>query len=67
MMTLTGIEERVRAIRERRRDPEEAHSLEGGLYADFIAFVASGEDGPIREMAQAILKTQEIEFPRWCA
>ena len=66
-MTVTGIEERVRAIRERRHDAEEAHSLEDRLYTDFIAFIASGEDGPIREMAQAILKTQEIDFPRWCA
>lgn len=50
-------------------DHQRAHTLEDYLYLMILQAVARGEDDPdlIRQCAQEALKTQEIEFQRWCA
>ena len=66
-MNLNVIKNRVKEIKAiAATDPESAHSKEDDLYADIIATLASG--GKVtREMAQEALKTQKMDFPRWCA
>jgi hypothetical protein len=47
-------------------DYEVAHSKEDDLHADVLAAIARGATNA-QELAQAALKTEEIEFPRYCA
>jgi hypothetical protein len=50
-------------------DPEAAHSEEDNLHSWFIACIADGlyQGNEAQEVAQIIIKTGEIDFPRWCA
>ncbi len=66
-MTLNEINKAVAKIREIKRDDEAAHSLEDQLRENFIRHVARCGDKNLREMAEAVLKTGEIDFHRWCA
>lgn len=68
-MTLKEIRDRLLEITEVSADPEAAHSCEDVLYEDFIRFISTSERVPaaIKEMAQAVLKTKDVNFPRWTA
>lgn len=66
-MTLREIKNRVDHIKKIVGDNEAAHSEEDSLYSDFIAYLAKTASPKYREMAKTILKTQEIDFRRWCA
>lgn len=43
-----------------------AHSKEDDLRDDFIKYVAS-LDGDVAKLAREVLKTNNIDFARWCA
>ena len=57
----------VEQIRKSVADPEGAHSLEDRLMIDFIEYVEMSGSRELEVMAREILKTQDIEFPRWRA
>lgn len=65
-MDINYIKERVKQIELCRGDDESAHSMEDDLMAEFILYV-SQLDGDLADMAKEVLKTQAIEFCRWCA
>lgn len=69
-MTLKYIQEQVEYIESVKGDDEIAHGVEDSLREAFISHVAEhAEHGEplIRRMAQAVLKTKDIQFKRWCA
>lgn len=47
-------------------DPETAHAREDVLFANVLKAIANGAPNA-QALALAALKSQEIEFPRWCA
>lgn len=47
-------------------DPEMAHEKEDDLYLAVLGQVIAGNHQS-KEMAKEALKTQMIDFPRWCA
>ena len=65
-MTLIEAMERVKAIQSASGDDEIAHGMEDTLYTDFIRYIAS-TNGEHAEIARELLKTEEIDFARWCA
>lgn len=65
-MTIDDVKRRVEAINAIRGDSEEAHSLEDELHWDVLGVIALGAENA-RELANAAMKTREIEFERWCA
>jgi hypothetical protein len=65
-MTLGEIKKRVQEIKDERGDDEAAHVHEDQLREDFIEYIATLE-GPIADKAKEVLKTNNIEFDRWCA
>lgn len=49
-------------------DNESAHSIEDGLYTDFIACIAAGEyksKKEIEEVANAVIKAWALPYERW--
>lgn len=72
-MKVKDVEMRVQRIREIAADDESAHGEEDQLHQDVLAeIVRQGkepEDGASSPfaLAEAALKTVEIEFARWCA
>ena len=63
-MTVTEVKERVEAIRlAARTDDEAAHASEDTLHQDVLRHFA----GLGHELAAEALKTNDIEFARWCA
>lgn len=65
-MTLEEIKQRVAEIAAKRHCDASAHILEDKLRSDFIRHIASHAAAwPLREMAQAVLETDDIEFSRW--
>lgn len=69
-MDLDYVKARVAEIEAMKGDDEAAHSAEDGLRAEFIALVAevgSPELAAMAAMAREVLKTDDIDFCRWCA
>ncbi len=70
-MTVEDVRARVEEIRAKAEegDDEVAHSREDDLYRDvFQAIIATCQPESYPwAMARAALKTNEIEFARWCA
>lgn len=67
-MTLEKIKKSIEKIEESSDDPESAHSQEDQLYYDFIKFVSKYDPNhDIAKMAKEVLKTEKIDFTRWCA
>ncbi|WP_024427708.1 hypothetical protein [Bacillus safensis] len=64
-MTVDDVQERVEVIRQIALDDEAAHGMEDELYIDVLEAIANGADNPEKLAAEA-LKTQDIEFYRWC-
>lgn len=69
MMTIAGIRAGVEEIRQCADDPEAAHSMEDMLYANVLAFIATGACTAeyAAKLADAALQTKTIAFARWCA
>jgi hypothetical protein len=65
-MTKEQIIKNVKEIKGSQHDAEAAHSMEDSLYLEFVEYVATLPI-PIAEKAKEVLKTQYIEFSRWCA
>ena len=63
-MTCKQIQNAIDAI---RLVAEVAHSKEDILMEDFIRYIANGGKKDLRKKAQIILKSTEIDFPRYCA
>lgn len=68
-MTLEEIKKRIQDIKYISDDDEMAHAAEDELMRDFICYVAgmTDEDNNLPDKAFEILKTQNIDFCRWCA
>ena len=66
-MTMDELEKRVQEIEAMKGDPEMAHSYEDSLYADFIRYVSTLPDQQLAIKAAIVLKTEKIDFARWCA
>jgi hypothetical protein len=67
MMDIQEILSRVAKIEEESWDDEVAHIKEDELRRDFIKHVAESGDKNLAEMASEVLKTEDIDFSRWCA
>lgn len=65
-MDLDHIKSSVEEINRLRWDFETAHSLEDQLYRRFVEHVAE-QGGELGAMAKQVLKTKEIDFPRYTA
>ena len=73
-MRVEEVEKRVAEIRACAGDDETAHSMEDELHQDVLREIArqgrepggDGSSSPFA-LAEAALKTLEIEFARWCA
>jgi hypothetical protein len=61
------IRQRVWEIASMAHDPEAAHGEEDRLHKQFIEYIASHGPDPFAEMAKEVLKTEDIDFSRWCA
>jgi len=68
-MTLDEIQKEVEDIRESSGDDKSAHSQEDNLYFQFIVYIKNLniKENDLSKKAEEVLKTQEIEFARWCA
>lgn len=65
-MDLKYIKLRLDNIEKSKGDYESAHGLEDNLYQKFVEHVST-TDGDLGVMAKEILKSKEIDFPRYCA
>lgn len=68
IQTLAEVRERVAYIEQVSGDDEAAHSEEDRLWLGVLTAIANHEttDDPAAMAAEAI-KTNDIEFARWCA
>jgi hypothetical protein len=66
-MDLKEIQRRIEEIESNKRDDQRAHSEEDRLREDFIVFIAENGNKKLSEMAREIMKTNDIDFARWCA
>ena len=66
-MDIEEIKARVEGIKNIASDYEGAHAVEDQLMYDFIKYVSENGEPLLAEMASEIMKTEQIEFPRYCA
>ena len=68
-MTLKDIKDCIKAIEKTKWDDETAHSMEDDLHVEVLDAIASGtlKGDDAKEAAALALKTQDIDFARWCA
>lgn len=68
-MNLEYIKQSLKDLEEIRGDDEIAHSVEDSMYQDFVEFISKGDfdKSELIEMAKELLKSQDINFSRWCA
>lgn len=64
-ITVKNIKKVVKIIKE-SRDCESQHALEDSLHVHFIKYIAS-LDIPESVLAKEVLKTEKLDFERWCA
>ena len=64
-MNLNDVLVALEKIRSCQSDDEIAHSMEDQLYADVLKYYADGGTDP--QLAIEALKTEQMEFARWCA
>ena len=57
----------VDSIKDSRRDFEAAHVLEDVLYLKILRGIAAGTCEDPQQVAKEAIKTQDINFPRYCA
>lgn len=65
-MDIDQVRDRVRHIDALSRDDEGAHAEEDTLHQNVLQAIADGADNPAA-LAEEALKTQNIDFARWCA
>jgi hypothetical protein len=67
-LTLADIRAAVADIDAIKGDDESAHGREDDLRRAFIQHVAAhGRPAELAEMAREVLRTDEMDFERWCA
>ena len=66
-MNIEYIKNQIKKIVEADGDDELQHVLEDKLQLDFIRFVAEEGEEPFKTIAKEVLKTEDIDFARWCA
>jgi len=65
-ITREDIKKYIDGIREAIQDPEIAHSIEDDLYHDFVRFVSKyAENEKMRMLAEEVLKSENIDFPKY--
>lgn len=57
----------VNDIKDSCRDFEAAHVLEDELYLKVLRGIADGTCEDPQQIAKEVIKTQDINFPRYCA
>lgn len=67
LFTVELIRDVVSEIRHMAYDAELAHSAEDDLHKAVLKAIAAGRCADPAACAHEALKTDEIEFPRWCA
>ncbi len=65
-MKLEDIKKSIEEIKTEAGDDEMQHGLEDALYVAFIRFISESKS-PYKDMAKEILKTEDLDFSRWCA
>lgn len=66
-MDIQDVIRRIESIKSKSTyDPEVAHGKEDDLYLDVLVAIAEGAPNA-KELAAEAIKTQGIDFPRWCA
>ncbi len=63
----TDIEARLELIGKIAGDDEAAHAREDELHQQVLTLIAEGKCPDPLRWSELALKTQEIEFERWCA
>lgn len=66
-MDLDYVKAMVAKIEAMKGDDEAAHSADDGLRAEFIALVAEVGSPELAAMAREVLKTDDMDFHKWCA
>lgn len=66
-MDINEIKRRVQRIEQAKSDYECAHEMEDQLMQYFIKHVAENAPRGLARMAREVLKTEDIDFPRYCA
>lgn len=66
-VTARRVRQFVKHIASVAADDESAHSAEDFLYSTILRAIASGECDDPRACATEALKTEELQFHRWCA
>lgn len=66
-MTPEQVRAEVAKIEAMRGDDEAAHSAEDGLWLDVLKAIAKGECADPAAVAAEAIKTNDIDFSRWCA
>ena len=67
MINVRVILDRVRKIEQFMEDSERAHAAEDLLYQDVLQAIAAGDVEYPHLVAEAALKTQDLNFSRWWA
>ena len=67
MLDFSYIQSAVKNIEKVKGDAEVAHSMEDEMYRMFVEWVSNTGTVEQTQMAKELLKTKEINFPRWCA
>lgn len=61
------VRNQVKEIRRISGDDEMAHAMEDNLYANLLTSISQGACEDPAVCAAEALKTQDINFQRWCA
>lgn len=68
LITIGDIKKKVgRIAKTAIEDPEAAHYMEDELYYQVLSHIVETDltTGEIQRLIRAILKTKELDFPRW--
>ena len=65
-LTVERVLRKVSLVEAAQGDNEAAHDLEDELYRTVLYAIAHGAESP-RELANAVLRTQLLNFRRWTA
>lgn len=66
-MTIEEVQKRLDSVKDMSGDYEVAHDEEDDLHRDVLAAISNGHFGEASEWASIALRTENIDFPRYCA
>jgi hypothetical protein len=67
MITVEQVKLEVERIRKMAGDDESAHAAEDDLHQNVLTAIMNGECEDPKVCAREAMRTQDIEFARWCA